>query len=93
METLEKKLFLVGVLKVTNKKEQDLLVKGTDPGIRIQIRTKMSRIQNTAAVLGTGYLSVEVSGNLYGINFCYKEKQLDLNLNRLMLICEINSKF
>jgi hypothetical protein len=30
-----------------NLKELDPLVRGTDPGIRIRIRTKMSRIPNT----------------------------------------------
>ncbi len=29
--------------------DPDPLVRGTDPGIRIRIRTKMSRILNTAA--------------------------------------------
>ncbi len=43
------KLYLVGVLKVTDKKEQDPdpdpLARSTDP--RIRISTKMSRMRNT----------------------------------------------
>jgi hypothetical protein len=33
--------------------EPDPLVRGTDPGIRIRIRTKMSRIPNTEKEEGT----------------------------------------
>jgi hypothetical protein len=43
--------------------DPDPLVRGTDPGIRIRIRAKLSRIPNTALVAdsGTGpYLSTEV---------------------------------
>jgi hypothetical protein len=49
-EKILNKKFLVGVLKVT-RKEQDLdldpLFRGKDPPIRVRIRTKMLRIQNT----------------------------------------------
>ncbi len=55
------KLIFVSILKVSGRKEQDLepdphpdlhqdlLVKGTDPRIRIRIRIRMSRIRNTTS--------------------------------------------
>jgi hypothetical protein len=53
-KTERKKLFFVGVLKVTEEPdpEPNPLVKGTDP--RIRIRTKMSRIRNTGIFLCVG---------------------------------------
>jgi hypothetical protein len=51
IKTLRKTNIFVSVPKVTDERkeqdpEPDPLVKGTDPRIRIRIRTKMSRIQN-----------------------------------------------
>jgi hypothetical protein len=57
-QTISKKLFFVGVLRVTDKKQEpepDPLVRGTDP--RIGIRTKMSRIRNTDYMQLTSHLS------------------------------------
>jgi hypothetical protein len=43
-----KKIFFVGLWKVTDeKREPSPFVIGTDPRIRIRIRSKMSRIRNT----------------------------------------------
>ncbi len=61
METLNKmkKKRLFCILKVTEDfgtdpdPHPDPLIRGTDPRIRIQIRTKMSRIRNTEKNIGS----------------------------------------
>jgi hypothetical protein len=46
-----KKNIFFGILKINEERSPELdpypLIRGTDPGIRIRIRTKMSRIPNT----------------------------------------------
>ncbi len=53
-------------MKVTDEKQQDPdpdpLARGTDPKIRIQIRTKMSRIRNTDMKLAGSILCVACDG-------------------------------
>jgi hypothetical protein len=48
---LKKKIIFLASLKSMKKEDPELdpdpLVRGTDPGIRIRIRTRMSRIPNT----------------------------------------------
>ncbi len=55
------KIFVFCILKNHLRKESDPLVRGTDP--RIRIRTKMSRIPNTASCLGRYVFGSEISYN------------------------------